>query len=406
MELRDYQIIASEEGRKILNNNHLVYLGFEVRTGKTLISLTIANQFKDVLFVTKKKAISSIESDFKSIGYTYNLTVINYESLHKVAKKYDCIIIDEAHSIGSFPKKSKRLKDLQMIKSQYHIFLSGTPCPESWSQIYHQLDASDFSPFKQWKSFYKWAAEFVNISKKYVSFGNQVNDYTDADLNKIKPYINKIMMTKTQKESGFVSDIREHQLYVKMQPKTYTIANRLIKDLVLEGKSGVILADTPVKLQSKLHQIFSGTVKLECGLKITLDTSKAEFIKERFKDKKIAIFYKYQQELEVLKEVFGQNLSIDIDEFNSTSKNIAGQILSIREGTNLSNADAIVFYNLDFSNVSYKQARDRMTTMQRKTSDVYFIFSYGGIEEKIYRTVTIDKSKYDLKAFKRDYHGK
>jgi hypothetical protein len=403
MELRDYQTTASKQGKDILNRYNLVYLAFEVRTGKTLISLTIANDFKDVLFVTKKKAIPSIEKDFKFIGYTYKLTVINYESLHKVAKKYDCIIIDESHSIGSFPKKSKRLKDLQQIKSNYHIFLSGTPCPESWSQIYHQLDASPFSPFNEWKNFYKWANDFVDVKKKFVSFGNQVNDYSDASLTKIKPYIQNVIMTKTQKETGFINEIKEKCLYVKMQPKTYTIANRLQQDLVLESKSGVILADTPVKLQSKLHQIYSGTVKLECGTKITLDTSKAEFIKERFKGQKIAIFYKYQQELEVLKQVFGQNLSTDIQEFNTTDKNIAGQILSIREGTNLSKADAIVFYNLDFSNVSYKQARDRMTTMQRKKSDVYFIFSYGGIEEKIYRTVTVDKSKYDLKAFKRDY---
>jgi len=403
MNLRDYQITAAKQGKEILNRYNLVYLAFEVRTGKTLIALTIANDFNNVLFVTKKKAIPSIEKDFKAISYTYNLTVINYESLHKVDKQYDCIIIDEAHSIGSFPKKSKRLKDLQQIKSNYHIFLSGTPCPESWSQIYHQLDASKFSPFNQWKNFYKWAHEFVNIKKKFVSFGNQVNDYSDANLDKIKPYIQHLIMTKTQKETGFINEINERCLYVKMQPKTYTIANRLQKDLVLESKSGVILADTPVKLQSKLHQIYSGTVKLECGKKITLDLSKGEFIKEKFKGKKIAIFYKYQQELEVLKEVFGQNLSTDINEFNNTDKNIAGQILSIREGTNLSKADAIVFYNLDFSNVSYKQARDRMTTMQRKQSDVYFIFAYSGIEEKIYKTVTVDKSKYDLRQFKKDY---
>lgn len=402
-ELRDYQIESVNTALPILKKYNIVYLAFEMRLGKTLIALTIANEFKDVLFVTKKKAISTIEKDFKAIGYAYNLTVINYESLHKVGKEYDCIIIDEAHGIGSFPKKSKRLKDLLEIKCNYHILLSGTPTPESWSQIYHQLAVSKHSPFKEWKSFYKWAHEFVDIKKKYVSNGLQVNDYSDAKLNKIKPFISNIMLTKTQKETGFINEINEKCLYVKMQPKTYTIASRLQKDLILESKSGVILADTPVKLQSKLHQIYSGTVKLECGTKITLDISKGQFIKDKFKGKKIAIFYKYQQELEVLTDVFGDSLTTDINEFNNSSKNIAGQILSIREGTNLSNAEAIVFYNLDFSNVSYKQARDRMTTMKRKQSDVFFIFAYGGIEEKIYRTVTIDKKKYDLKAFKKDY---
>lgn len=402
MNLREYQITSANKGLDILLQKNIVYLALEPRCGKTLIALTIAKHFNNVLFVTKKKAITSVSSDFNAIGYSYTLDVINYESLHKVNDKYDCVICDEAHGFGSFPKKSKRLNDLLKIKSNYHILLSGTPCPESWSQIYHQLAVSKYSPFKEWKSFYKWAHDFVNVTKKHVSFGNMVNDYTDANLNKIKPYIENIMLTKTQKEVGFTNEINETYLYVEMQPITYKIVDRLKRDLVIESKSGMILADTPVKLQSKLHQIYSGTVKLECGTKITLDMSKAEFIKQHFKGKKLAIFYKYQQESEILKSVF-DNITEDIETFNTTNNHIIGQILSIREGTNLSKADAIVFYNLDFSNVSYKQARDRMTTKDRTKSDVYFIFAKRGIEEKIYKTVTVDKAKYDIKAFKRDY---
>ena len=58
----------------------------EVRTGKTLTSLAIAEQLKaqNVLFITKKKAISSIEDDNAMLSPSYNLTVINYESLHKL----------------------------------------------------------------------------------------------------------------------------------------------------------------------------------------------------------------------------------------------------------------------------------------------------------------------------------
>ena len=69
--------------------------------------------------------------------------------------------------------------------------------------------------------------------------------------------------------------------------------------------------------------------------------------------------------------MFQDDLTNDIDEFNATSKNIALQIVSGREGISLRNAEYIVFYNIDFSAVSYWQARDRMTTMDRQNNIVF-----------------------------------
>ena len=142
---------------------------------------------------------------------------------------------------------------------------------------------------------------------------------------------------------------------------------------MVEGDDEVILGDTPVKLMSKLHQIYSGTVKFESGNTMTLDTSKAEYIKEKFKGKKIGIFYKFKQELKVLMEVFGKdNLTTELSVFDDTDKSIALQIVSGREGISLRKADALVYYNIDFSATSYWQSRDRMTTKDRLKSDVYW----------------------------------
>ena len=58
----------------------------------------------NMLFVTKKKAMSSIEDDYKKLNPQYNLTCINYESLHKVTGKFDLIVLDEAHCMGALPK--------------------------------------------------------------------------------------------------------------------------------------------------------------------------------------------------------------------------------------------------------------------------------------------------------------
>jgi len=405
MKLTDYQIQGAKDGLEILKKYNIVYLAWEVRTRKTATVLTIAKDFQNVLFVTKLKAISSIVSDFQKLRYTYNLETINYESIHKVKRKdYDLIILDEAHRLGGYPKKPKSLVQLKKLKCDYHILLSGTPCPESWSQIYHQLDASKYSPFANCKSFYKWAKEYVNFKKKFIAHGMQVNDYSDANIDMINRSISDLMLTKTQAEAGFKSTITDKILTVKMKPITYKIADRLLKDNIVEGKSGIILADTGVKLQQKLHQIYSGTVKLEDGSSIILDTTKAEYIKDKFKGETIGIFYKYKEEYNLIKEVFGDEITNDIQEHKENNISICGQLQSIREGVNLSVCSALVFLNIDFSNVSYRQARDRMNGLDRLKNDVYFVFAEGGIESKIYKTVTVDKKKYDISAFKKDYY--
>ena len=104
----------------------------------------------------------------------------------------------------------------------------------------------------------------------------------------------------------------------------------------------------------------------------------------------------------MLKSIFGNEITEDLHEFNSTSKHIVGQIQSIREGVNLSKANYLILLNLDFSATSYWQIRDRMTTKERLKNDVYFIFSEGGIEDKIFESVC-NKKDYTLNKFNQDY---
>ena len=60
-----------------------------------------------------------------------------------------------------------------------------------------------------------------------------------------------------------------------------------------------------------------------------------------------------------------------------------------------------MYYNIDFSATSYWQSRDRMTTKDRLTSDVYWLFSENGIESKIHKAVK-DKKAYTVNHFKQD----
>jgi hypothetical protein len=215
------------------------------------------------------------------------------------------------------------------------------------------------------------------------------------------------MITFTQEEAGFDSFVDESVLYVKMDDAVYKLADYLRKHKIAKNKDGeIIMGDTEVKLMNKLHQIYSGTVIIDEPTQIhkVIDYTKAEFIKQHFKGKKIAVFYKFKSEYAALLWVFDTKITFDAEQFNNSDDLVfVSQIVSGREGLNLSSADALVFYNIDFSAVSYWQSRARIQTKDRtKESKIYYVFAEKGIEDKIYKAV-MDKKDYTLSHFKKDF---
>ena len=379
IEFRNYQKDIISRGIGILKSHRFLYLAMEVRTGKTLTSLGICENLhvKKVLFITKKKAISSIQNDYELLHPEFELEVINYESLHKVRQTgWDVVICDEAHGMGAFPKPSGRSKKVGRLifrSNPYVILLSGTPTPEAYSQMFHQVYFIPNNPFAQYKNFYQFATQYVSVVKKKIG-GMYINDYSKGNI-KIIEHMSPYTINFSQKDAGFVVETKENVLEVEIKQSTTDLIKKLKRDLVVEGESEVILADTSVKLMTKVHQLCSGTIKFESGNSMVLDLSKAKFIKQKFKGKKIGIFYKFKEELNALKEVFGDDICTDLDCFNTTDKNIALQIVSGREGISLRKADCLVYYNIDFSATCYWQSRDSMSTKDRLKNNIYWIFS-------------------------------
>jgi len=407
--LRPYQIDIAQRACALLQQYKIAYLSMQVRTGKTLTSLQAAAQYgaKHILFLTKKKAISSIEKDYNSLAPLYTIDITNYERVHHLSSnKYDFIICDEAHVLGQFPQASNRAIQLKAIaENKPIIFLSGTPSPESYSQLYHQFWVSSYSPFVAYNNFYSWAKEFVRKKKKYF-YNREVIDYSDACIDEIHLLTGHLFISYSQADAGFIEKVKESILKVPMQSSTYKLTNTLIRERIYTTKNEeIILADTELKLMQKLHQLYSGTVIVDNKAEaIQIDNSKAVFIRKYFKDQKIAIFYKFRAEQEILLQVFGAAVTTDPDEFNnSTDKIFISQIQSGREGINLSTADALVMFNIDFSSLSYQQAKARIQCRDRiKPCLLYWVFAENGIEEKIYKVV-ISKQDYTLKYFKKDF---
>lgn len=409
LELRDYQDQISSQAADLLSEHKIAYLAMECRTGKTLTALAAALKYgaKSVLVISKLKALPSIRADYDLMRPAFTMDVVNYESAQKfIGIKYDLVILDEAHSLGAFPKPSKRTKTVRdLCKNTPIIYLSGTPTPESFSQLYHQFWVSSYSPFKIFTTFYKWAKVYVETTQKMVG-GHTINDYSRANKEKIDKVAKKYFIDYSQEEAGFDAKIVEHVLSVKMDDWTANAINRLKRDKILSWDDVNILGDTPAKLMSKIHQLSSGSVIDESGTHIITDYSKARFIRDYFRGKKIAIFYVYQTEAELLKKAFPNWTDIPEEFQNNDDLVFIGQVRSAREGVRLDTANALIFFNLEYSYLSYEQGKNRLSSKERSNPAlIYFIVSDCGIEQDIMDAVH-GKQDYTFAYFKTKQYGR
>ncbi len=404
IDLREYQRTAVDQAKVILLERGCVYIAGEPRVRKTPMAIVIAKEvgWKNVCILTKKNAMSGIMY-WTNQETMIRWTITNYEQAHKLQNTYDGYIVDEAHNMGAFPVPTKRTKVIKaLIGIKKVIFLSGSPTPESKSQIFHQFWLCMYGPFREFSNFYKFAKEYVTVKKKWVN-GWQINDYTNANGERIDQMTMPYTVTVSQAEAGFESFVEEEILYVQIDERLYKLMDILKKRKVYKMISGdMIICDTPVKMQSVFHQLSSGTIKIGEDKRVTIDESKAWFIKSKFAGQKIAIFYRYIEEGTVIRKVF-PDWTDESDVFNSrTNLTYVKQMVSGREGSNLATADALVMYNIDFSATTYWQVRARMQELDRKTaSKLYWIFSKRGLEQYVYQAV-VKKKKYTSDYFKSD----
>jgi hypothetical protein len=390
-----------------------------MRVGKTLISMQTAKnlQARSVVFITKLKAIDSIVSDYEAFGFVHDfvIAVFNYEQIHKhtsTIRNADLVILDEAHGLGQFPKpalKTKALKEL--ITGKPVLYLSGTPSPESYSQLYHQLWVCSRSPWAGYKSFYAWAKDYVDIRERRIGM-TTVKDYSAADRDKVMRDTDPFFLSFTQEDAGFeVSDVDETVIEVDMQPETYRMIAEMTRKRMTTHRTPhgtvEIIADTAAAYRMKVHQMFSGTFLHDATHDnhdfYIFDYTKAKYIRDNYAFQKVAIFYQFRAEKEMLRLVI-PDITEDPKEFASNPHmTYISQIQSGSQGVDLSAADVLVFLNLNFSAMHYWQSRARLQTMTRtKQAKVHYVFAKNGIEHKILQTVR-RKEDYTTAHFMRDF---
>lgn len=384
-------------GYETLKKYMIVYLAMEERTGKTLTSILIAekcNNVDNVLIITKKKAIEGWNNTLTNFKHNKNYIVTNYHQVHKEATEFDLVIIDEAHEyIAGFPKASSMWKQVAIFtKDVPIIYLSATPSSQSLSMLYYQFKLSSWSPFLKWNTFSKWFKEFGIESYTYTPNG-KVRDYKKTKEELVKQYSQHLFIRFTRKELGFEFEPEDVLHYVELKQQTKDLYKQIDKDGYAIVNNIEVVAQTPMEVLLKLHQIEGGTLKIE-DTYIQLDNlEKIDYIKQNFGDKEyIVIFYNYKEEFNKLKANFKKATIL--------------QSTTYAEGVDLSMFETLIIYSMNFSTAKYTQRRARQANFKRATPiKVHFLLCKNMVSDYVYQCVAINKKNFVDKYYKELKNG-
>jgi len=325
--------------------------------------------------------------------------VFNYESAHKIEPgSFDIVILDEAHhGLGKYPKPSKTfLKIAKLVYGLPLIYLSATPHAETYSQVYHQLRLSPWSPFAEYKNFYAWHKEFGIEEVQYLA-GRAIKMYNVTQEDRIKPIFDSISLGVTRKEIGFEHEANDVRHNITLDPTTWGLINTISQDRVMEVQGYEVLAETVGSMLQKMYQIEGGTLKIEDGMKnettknyvsVSLgNIEKINYIKDNWGDTDgMVIMYNYKQEEVLLRQHFSNALIRQADRF--------------AEGVSYKHKEHLIIYSMSWRTSKHIQRKNRQADMERETPiNVHFLLVEGGISEKVYDAVVEKNINFNGRSF-------
>ncbi len=403
--LDKHQIEGADVIFNIFKENALVYVEWEERTRKTMAVMEALRKttLKDVLWITKKKPLVPLGKEWQAYSSShspdYQLTAINYESLHKLThKNYDCVVLDEAHhAIASYPKPSSTWKKTKVFcKNKPLIYISATPYPETLSQIYHQLALSDWSPFFEYSSFYKWHLAYGIPYTQHIGV-RQIKKYDKVNDEDILKHIKHLFTRKTRLEIGFKQEPKDKVHLIELSPSTLKRYTDLDKHSVATINDVEVVAETVVAVLQKKAQLVGGTMKIEDIEKATENkmayktfwtgnTEKIDYIKNNWGDtEEMVVMYHYKEEEHLLKHHFKKAKILQADTW--------------AEGISLKKYKHLIIYSMSWRTSKYIQRRARQADMSREDAIIVHYILTQFVDNHIYKAVAEKKVNFNSRYF-------
>ena len=396
-----------KEARKRLLERNYYALFMEQGTGKTLpilyhvAHLKSIDEIKTCIIIAPISTMGAWTRDIEKLppskrALLKDIVVINYDKVWRrqalVDAKWDCVILDESHSIKH--RSSKRSKAVRHMSrnAQYRYILTGTPMSnghleEYWAQ-FDFLNPNIFGQYKRFEQRYCYLNPF-NKPYKY-RLVNELQDIIERNSYRITKDECLDLPEKMDDEIIEI-ELREKSKYKQM-------LDNFIAELELE-------ASNPLVRMAKLRQLCSGFIIDEDSQAIELKSDKLKVVGELLEsrgDKKSVIFAEFKVSIKMLTQLLTKmNIKhVTLDgaqkdktiwkQFQSdeTIQTIVCQYQTANAGIDLYASDTIIFYEPTLSSMINDQAKDRIHRIgQHQTCSYYYLITQGTIEQKIYNTL-------------------
>lgn len=344
----------------------------KMKNPKDLYIITTARK-RDTLEWEGELANFGLSTDTKSNGYANRVVVDSWNNIKKYKEVQDAFFIfDEQRVVGS----GAWVKTfLHIARRNEWILLSATP-GDTWS---------DYIPVFIANGFYKNKTEFTREHVVYSRF---------TKFPKIDRYLNTGRLIRLRNSILVDMDFKRQtvshheDIYVKYDVSKYKDAGKNRWDP---------FKNEPIRDAAGLCYVWRRIVNE--------DESRQVALLELFeKHPKMIIFYNFNYELELLKEVFGEIRGVEVAEWNghrhqpipdsARSWVYLVQYSAGNEGWNCIKTDTIVFYSQNYSYKVMVQAAGRIDRLNTPFKDLYYyhLKSRSGIDLAISRALSQKKN--------------
>lgn len=373
------------------------YIVAAPRTGKTRPAIEFLRSVENVLVLTKKAAVPGWLSEMEAMGVD-GWAVVNYERVRTkgwdMSKEWGALVLDECHSgCATYPKPNKVTPLIhQLLVSGPRIALSATPCPETYSQLFHQAKALKLPIWAEFKNFYAWHRVY-GVPKSIRAHGRMVPVYTEAKEKAWDEF--KAFCSIIDRQVAVPDFVEAEDRFVEIEaPEVLEMCEKLKRDGVIYLDGRAIVADSPLALAQKSAQICAGVVLDDEGFAVRVNTVKADWVRDTFNDEVLAILTQYRAEV----DSYGG--TDDQEAFRAGAPRFVGNVQRFARGIDLSCADAMVMTGCPWSAEAFIQGRDRLLRRDRERSaPVYFPVIKGGIDAKIFKKVAIEKKDFTARQY-------
>lgn len=349
------------------------------QTAKDLYIITTARK-RDTLEWELELPIFLLSKDPKenTLNGSVKITVDSWNNVKKYADVTDSFFIFDEQRVVGYGAWTKAF--LKITKSNDWILLSATP-GDTWT---------DYIPVFLANGFYKNKTEFSREHIIYSRFSKYPKIDRYIGLKRLERLRDRILvdMDFDRKTNAHHEDV-----FVRYDISKYKDAMKLRWDPYKQE---------PIQQAAGLCYVLRRIVNE--------DPSRQVALLEIFeKHPKIIVFYNFDYELELLKEIFHALPEVEVAEWNghkhqpvpgSKSWVYFVQYTAGAEGWNCITTDTIVFYSQNYSYKIMQQASGRIDRLNTPYTDLYYyhLKTRSGIDLAISRSLR-DKKKFNERKF-------